>query len=134
MLRRFYVAWCEALTDRMARLERVSDETRRASDGLQSRFDARSGIEVVAQRVADEVERQHGQHHGELGKQYEVRCVEQVSAAIVEHGSPTGGGRRDAKSQKTHGSFRENGSSHANRGLDDDRLNDIGQNVADDDP
>src|ERR1035441_5643050 len=107
MLRRFYVAWSEELTGRMARLERVSDETRRASDCLQSRFDARAGIEVVAQRVADEVERQHGQHHGERGKQYEVRCVEQVSAAIVEHGSPTGGGRRDAKSEKTHGRDRK---------------------------
>src|ERR1035437_8066915 len=59
--------------------------------------------------------------------------VEQVGAAVVEHGSPTGGGRRDAESEKTHGGFGEDGSGHADRGLDDDRLNDVGQNVADDD-
>src|ERR1017187_595428 len=56
-----------------------------------------------------------------------------MSAAVVEHRSPTGGGWRNAESEETHGSFGEDGSGHADRGLDDDRLNDIGQNVADDD-
>src|ERR1035437_6545596 len=59
--------------------------------------------------------------------------VEQVGAAVVEHGSDLGGGRRDAESEETHGGFGEDGSGHADRGLDNDRLNDVGQNVADDD-
>ena len=96
-------------------------------------FDARAGVEVVAEGVADEVETQYCQHDGERGKQYKVRGVEQVGAAVVEHGSPTGGGGRDAESEKTHGGLGEDGSGHADRGLNDDRLNDVGKNVADDD-
>ncbi len=59
--------------------------------------------------------------------------IEQVGATVVEHRSPTGGRRRDAESEKTHRCFGEDGACHADRGLDHDRLNNVGQNVADDD-
>src|SRR5580700_6737576 len=97
---------------------------------LESGLDARARIEVVAQGVADEVKTQHGQHHRKRGKENEMRRVEQVRAAVVEHGSPARGRRRDAESKKTHGGFREDGSGHADGGLHDHRLNNIRQNVA----
>src|SRR5215467_8860003 len=60
-------------------------------------------------------------------------CVEQVGATIVEHGSPAGRGRRNTKTEETHSRFGEDGSSHADRGLHNHRLNDVWQDVADDD-
>src|SRR6267154_3466506 len=62
-----------------------------------------------------------------------MRRVEQMGTAVIQHGSPACRGRRDAESQKAHGSFSENRSCHADRGLDDHWLNNIRQNVADDD-
>ena len=59
--------------------------------------------------------------------------VEQMGPAIVEHGSPTRGGGRHAQAEEAHGGFGEDGSSHADRGLDDHGLNNVRQNVADDD-
>src|ERR1700680_3227059 len=100
---------------------------------LQASFDLRAAVEVIAHRVYDDVEAQNRQQHGQRGKQDEMRSVEQVGAAIVEHGSPTGGRRRDAESEKTHGGFGENGSGHADRSLHHNGLNNVRQNVADDD-
>src|SRR5271169_1228554 len=100
---------------------------------LETGLDARARVEVITQGVADKVEAQHGQHHGERGKQHEMRGVEKVGAAVVEHRSPTRRGRRDAEAEKTHGGFGQDGSGHADRGLDDDRLNDVRKNVTDDD-
>ena len=64
-----------------------------------------------------------------------TRCgrVEQVRAAVVEHGAPTGRGRWHAESEKAHGGFGEDGSGHADRSLHDHWLNNVRQNVADDD-
>src|ERR1700683_2863634 len=59
--------------------------------------------------------------------------VEQVGAAVVEHGAPTGRGWRNAESKETHGGFGKNGSGDADCGLHDHRLNDVRENVADDD-
>ena len=58
--------------------------------------------------------------------------VEQVSAAIIEHGSPTGSRRSHTQTEKAHGGFGENGARHANRSLHDHGLNDVGKNMADD--
>src|SRR5580704_568474 len=100
---------------------------------LEAGFDAGARIEVIAQGVADKVERQYCEHHGERWKQDEMGRVEQMGAAVVQHGSPTGCGWRHAESEKTHGGFGEDGSSHADCGLDDHGLNDVRENVADDD-
>src|SRR5579872_4548260 len=61
-----------------------------------------------------------------------MRRVEQVRATIVKHGSPARSGRRYAETEKAHGSFGENSSRHANGGLHNNRLNNIGEDVADD--
>ena len=55
-----------------------------------------------------------------------------MSAAVVEHRAPARRRRRHTKAEKTHGGLGEDGSGHANGGLHDHRLNDVGQDVADD--
>ena len=62
-----------------------------------------------------------------------MRRVEQMRAPVVEHGSPACGRRRHAEAEKTHGGFGEDRAGHANRGLHDHGLNNVGQNVAHDD-
>src|SRR5260370_41533666 len=74
----------------------------RRRDGSEHGLYARAWIKIVAQRVPDEIEREHGQHHGQRGKEYEVRRVEQVRTAVVQHGSPTRCGRRNAETEGTH--------------------------------
>ena len=55
--------------------------------------------------------------------------VEEVGAGFVEHGTPAGGGGRDAEAEEAEGGFGENGSGHADGGLDDEGLEDVGQDV-----
>src|SRR2546429_483215 len=55
-----------------------------------------------------------------------------MSATIVEHGAPTGGGRRHAEAEETHGGFREDRTSHADGGLHDHWLNNVGENMTND--
>ena len=100
---------------------------------LESGFDAGTWVEVVAHGVSDEVEREDSEHDGSSGKQDEVRGVEKVGAGVVQHASPTGNRRRNTETEKAHGGFGEDGRSHADGGLDDDRLHDVGENVADED-
>src|SRR5580692_7331241 len=87
-----YVEQLQGLTELGPQLreKRVSPLGMTGAFFLESGFDAGAGVEIVAQGVADEVEAQHGEHDGERGKQDEMRGVEQVSAAVVEHGSPAG--------------------------------------------
>src|SRR4029077_10576619 len=115
------------------RLHWKVEENVRGKVRLQAHFNARTRIEIVAQRVANEIERQYGEHHRQRGKQYKVRGVEQMSPPIVEHRSPTRRGRRNPKAEKTHGGFGEDSPGHADRSLHDDRLNNVRQNVPDDD-
>ena len=103
---------------------------RGTAEELQSGFDAGAGVEEVAHGVAYEVEGEHGEHDGEGGKKDDVGRIEEVRAAIVEHGSPTWHGGRDAEPEEAHGAFGENGSGHANGGLHNDWLHDVGQDVA----
>src|SRR5438445_9928812 len=49
---------------------------------LQARFDAGTGVEQIAQRVSNEIERVHGQHHGGGRKQHEMRRVKKMAAGV----------------------------------------------------
>src|SRR5208282_5327721 len=89
-----------------------------------------SRVEEVAQGVADEVDGEDGEHHGQGREEHEMRRIEKVRAGVVEHGSPAGGWRGDAEAEEAHGGFGENGSGHADSRLHDDGLNDVGQDVA----
>src|SRR5579864_3719894 len=102
-------------------------------DTLEPSFDSGARIEIIAQSVTNKVETENRQHHGNCGKQDEVRSLEKIHPAVVEHGSPACGGRRNTEAEKTHGGFGEDGAGHANRGLHDDGLNDIRKDVAHDD-
>src|SRR5215469_2664134 len=62
---------------------------------LQSSLDARARIQIIAQGVADEVEAQHGEHDRQRREDDQMRSFEKIRTAVVEHGSPTGGGRRN---------------------------------------
>lgn len=55
---------------------------------LQSDAHAGSGVEVIAQRVANEVEGEDAEHDGNGGEYYQVRRVEQMGAGIIQHGAP----------------------------------------------
>src|SRR5260370_20997211 len=59
-----------------------------------------------------------------------MRRVEQVGATIVEHGSPARGRRRNTQPEETHGGFGKHSAGHADGGLHDDGLNDVGKNMS----
>src|SRR5215468_3581963 len=90
-------------------------------------------VEIVAQGVADEVETQYREHDCECREKNKVWRIEQMRAGVVEHRSPTGGRRRHTEPKKAHGRFGEDGPRHADCGLHDDRLNDVGKDVTHDD-
>ena len=102
----------------------------RTAKALAIQTDSRARVESVAERVADEIEREDSEHDGEGGEDHHVRGVEEVGTGLVEHGAPAGSRCRDAESEETEGSFGEDRAGHADRGLHDERLDDIGQNVA----
>ena len=62
-----------------------------------------------------------------------MRGIEEMRAAVVEHGSPTRGWGRNAEPEKTHGGFGEDGAGHSDGSLNHDGLDDVRQNVANDD-
>jgi hypothetical protein len=99
---------------------------------LQSRFDPGAWVKQVAQGVADEVEREHGQHDGSRGKQHQMGRVKKVGTPVIEHGAPAGGRGCNSEAKKTHGRFGKNCSSHADRSLHNNGLDDVGKNVAHD--
>jgi len=91
------------------------------------------GVEAVAEGVAEEVKGEDAEHDGDSGEERHVGGVEEVGACVVEHGSPTGGGGRDAEAEEAEGGFCEDGAGHADGGLNDDGLQDVGEDVADED-
>ncbi len=89
-----------------------------------------AGIEEVSEAVANEVEGEDAEGEGGGGEEDEVGGVEEVGASVVEHGSPCGGGRLDAEAEEAEGGFGEYGACHADGGLHEQGLNDVGKNVA----
>jgi hypothetical protein len=88
-----------------------------------------AGVEVVAEAVADEVKGEDAECDGSCRKEDEIGRFEEVGAGIVEHGSPRRGGRLHTEAEKAEGGFGEDGTSHADRGLNQHGLDDIGQDV-----
>ena len=50
---------------------------------LQARLDPGSGVEKVAQRVADKIEGQYREHHCHRREEHEMRRIEEVRARVV---------------------------------------------------
>ena len=89
-----------------------------------------SRVQVIAEGVADEVEGEDGEHDGECGEDDHVGRVEEVGAGVVEHGAPAGGRGGDAEAEEAERGLCEDGSGHPYGGLHDERLQDVGQDVA----
>jgi hypothetical protein len=88
-----------------------------------------SWIEVISQAVAYEVEGEDAEGYGGGGEDDEVGGFEEVGAGVVEHGSPGGGWGLDAEAEEAEGGFGEDGGGHAYGGLDQEGLEDVGQDV-----
>ena len=88
---------------------------------------------MIAQRVANEVERQNRQHDCNRRIEDYVRRIEQVRASLIQHGSPTGRRRRNTQAQKAECCFSKDGPSHADGSLHSHRLQDVGKNVPEQD-
>ena len=100
---------------------------------LEPHLNARMRVQVVPQRIAEEVEAQHGQRHGESREEHEMGRVEEVGARVVEHRAPAWRGSGDAEPEERQRGFGEDDSAHADRGLDEQRLHHVGQDVAEED-
>src|SRR5947209_15660620 len=61
-----------------------------------------------------------------------MRRIEEMRAAVVEHGAPASCRRGYAEAQEAHSGLGENSARHADRRLHDHRLNDVGQNMVND--
>lgn len=92
-----------------------------------------SRVQVVAEGIADEVEGEDSQHDGEGGEDDHVGRVEEVGAGVVEHGAPACGWSGDAEAEEAESGFSEDGSGHADGALHDQRLQDVGEDVAGED-
>ena len=100
---------------------------------LEADADAGAGVEVVAEGVSDEVEAEDAEHDGDGGEDDQVGGVEEVGAGVVEHGSPACDGGRDAESEEAESGLSQHCAGHADGGLHDERLDDVGQDVAEED-
>ena len=88
---------------------------------------------MVAQGIAEEVEAEDGAGNGDGGEEDEVRGVEEVERASLSMASPTWRGSGDAEAEKRESGFGEDDAGHADGCLDEDRLEDVGQDVAEED-
>src|SRR6266704_5767971 len=112
----------------------MTPQFRRASVvRLQPGFNTRAWVHVVTQRVADEVEREYGKHDRHSWEEHQVRRVEEMSAAVIQHGAPACRGWRNSQPKKTHSCFRQHRASHADGSLHDHWLDDVGYDVTCDD-
>jgi len=69
------VGSCHIPTDRARRVSSPSRELK-ARESLQACLNPGPRVEIIAKRVPDEIERQHGEHHGESRKDDKMRRVE----------------------------------------------------------
>ena len=102
----------------------------KSDSGLQACGETGAWVEIVAQGVAYEVEGHDAKHYGDGGEKDEVGRIEEMRSPVVEHSSPACRGRWDAETEKAKCGFREHGRSHADGGLNDQWLQDVGKDVA----
>ena len=67
-------------------------------------------IERIAQAVAQQVERQHGEHDGDAGEEHEARRVEYAVALVTQHQPPFSGRRLRAEAAVAAGAQAESSS------------------------
>src|SRR5262245_20284026 len=90
-------------------------------------------IEQIAERVAECVEGENGQKDRGGGERDDMRIAAHSAVAVLRQGAPTGAPAAvrivDADTDKAQGGFGEDRRSDAEGERDDDRTDDIGQNV-----
>src|SRR5215472_9977513 len=89
-----------------------------------------SRVEGVAQSVADEVDRQHGEKDRGAGKQCPMRRDVEVVLGIVEKPSPGGNVRREAEAKERQRRLRDDRGGDFDHAGDDHRAEGVGQDVA----
>lgn len=101
-----------------------------SSPMLEAVAHAGSGVKIVAQAVADEIEGEDAQCEGNSREEHQVGRLEEVRTGVVEHGSPGRSGRLDAEAEKAERGFGEYSGGHPYSGLDQEWLQNVGQDVA----
>ena len=85
---------------------------------------------MVTQPVAEQVEREHGEHDGKPRENADPRCLLHISAAIGKHAAPAWNLRVYAQTEKGKAAFEENVVGNIQGGKDHQRTNGIGQDMA----
>ena len=88
---------------------------------------------MVAEGVAEEVKTEHRSGNRSGGKEHKMGRVKEMETRVIEHGSPAWSGGRNAEAEKGESGFSKDDTGHANGCLDEERLNDIGKDVAEED-
>ncbi len=100
-----------------------------------SRPPFQSGVEQVAQGVAEHVDTEHDDGQTDTGPQGQPGGLQHVFAAFqTEHAAPTGLGWRNAESEETDFGFGENGASQGNGEHDDNGRDQLRQDMPPEDP
>src|SRR5262245_28249877 len=88
------------------------------------------GVEVVAQPVAQKIQREHGQHDGQPGEHRHPPRGHDQLPAVGDHEPPGGSGAREPRAQEAQRRLEEDHVANLERGEDDQRVDDIGEDVA----
>jgi hypothetical protein len=88
----------------------------------------------LGDRLADQVERQAGQQHGRAGGERRGRVQVEGARAVVEQPAPVEGRRLDPESEERQAREGQQRAAGADGGVHDQRLGDVRQHVADQDP
>src|SRR6266436_6670411 len=91
---------------------------------------AQSWVQEVAHSIPKHVEGEDHDTDGQAGKNGEIRSSLQAASALAtQHAPPGRGRRRGPETQKAQGSFNHNGIAQPDRGNDENRGKNIGQNM-----
>src|SRR5919106_2372437 len=92
------------------------------------------GIEVITQPVAQQVQREHGQHDGETREHRDPPGGDDQLAPVGDHEPPRRQRPRQAGAEEAQGRLQEDDVAHLERGQDQQRVDDVGEEVAGHDP
>jgi len=91
-----------------------------------------SGVECIAETVADEVEGEGHDADAEAGNDAHPGCLQQIVSGLVEHGAPGGDGFGDTEAQVRKAGLGLDGTGNTHGGADDDGHEGIGQDMTED--